>query len=61
MIFSNKVLYKGEILFTKYIPIIISLLYLCNTLYSYYYKEIPEFSFLGCIISLKIIFNYDTY
>lgn len=47
MIFSNKVLYKGEILFTKYIPIIISLLYLGNTLSSYYYKEIPEFSFLG--------------
>ena len=47
MIFSNKVLYKGEILFTKYIPIIISLLYLGNTLSSYYYKEISEFSFLG--------------
>ena len=31
MIFSNKVLYKGEILFTKYIPIIISLLYYRST------------------------------
>lgn len=47
MILSNKLLYKGEIAFTKYLPIIISLLYLDNTLCSYYYKEVPEFSFLG--------------
>jgi len=58
MFLSSKILYKGELLFTKYLPIIISLLYLGNTLCSYYYKEIPEFSFLGGICFIIICRMY---
>lgn len=54
----NKTLYQIELYLSKYLPIVIALIYLCNTLGSYYYKEICECSFLGGVSILILIRLY---
>lgn len=44
---SNKVLYTLEIKSTKYLPIVIALLYIINTTISYIGYNIEEFAFIG--------------
>lgn len=44
---SNKTLYKLEIRSTKYLPIIIAILYILNSTLSYYQYDIEELSMIG--------------
>ena len=44
---SNKTLYKSEIRSTKYLPIIIAILYILNSTLSYYQYDIEELSMIG--------------
>lgn len=55
---SNKTLYKYEILQVKYLPILISIIYLLNTLFSYYDYDICEFSIMAGISVLVLIKMY---
>jgi hypothetical protein len=64
MFISNKTLYKGEIISAKYLPIIISLIYISNTLLSYYYVDVCELSMLGgvsVLILARLYWNSYTY
>ena len=68
----NKTIYKIELLCAKYLPTIIAIIYLLNTLCSYYHYEVCEFSLLGGnnqkilmeayikILSTKLYDNIDT-
>lgn len=59
---SNKILYKGEIFKTKYLPILLALLYLGNTTCSYFYYEICEFSIFGAVSFIILLGLYwDSY
>lgn len=44
---SSKTLYKLEIRSTKYLPIIIAILYILNSTLSYYQYDIEELSMIG--------------
>lgn len=58
----NKLLYKVAIFKTKHLPIILALLYLSNTVCSYFYYEICEFSILGAVSFIPLISMYwDSY
>ena len=54
----GKALYKVELLCIKVIPFIIALCYVANTVTSYFYQEIPIFSFIGGMSILPLIFLY---
>lgn len=59
---SNRVLYKVAIFKTKYLPIIISFIYLLNTICSYFYYEIYEFSIIGAVsFGILISMYWDSY
>lgn len=54
----SKSLYKIELLCIKIIPYLISMCYVCNTISSYIYEELPIFSFIGGLSILPLIFLY---
>lgn len=54
----GKSLYKLEFICIKIIPYIIALCYICNTISSYIYKELPIFSFIGSLSILPMLFLY---
>lgn len=47
MYIPKRLLHKGEILQVKYLPIIISVIYLANTIFSFYNHDIYEFSIVA--------------
>ena len=47
MMVSNKIIYTLEIKSTKYIPIVIAVLYIVNTFFSFGGYDIEEFSMIG--------------
>lgn len=49
-------LYKLELLFLKIIPFIEGLIYLTNTVLSYFYIDLPILSFIGGLSFLPLIF-----
>lgn len=54
----NKSMYKLLILMLKYIPMLISLVYVLNTALSYFYIDIPVLSNLAGMSILPWIFMY---
>lgn len=54
----GKGIYRIEILTLKVIPMILSLIYLTNTVLSYYLIDIPLFSWIGGISVLPWLFLY---
>lgn len=54
----GKGIYRIEILTLKVIPMILSLIYLLNTLLSYYMIDIPLFSWVGGVSALPWLFLY---
>lgn len=55
---SNKTLYKLEIRSTKYLPIIIAILYILNSTLSYYQYDIEELSMIGGMSLLPLAKQY---
>lgn len=53
-----KPLYKIELWLIKAIPIIISIMYFCNTILSYFNINLEIFSMLGGVSLIPIIFLY---
>ena len=61
---TNKILYKGEIFSTKYLPILLALLYVSNTVLAYLGFGMCELSILGSvsmIILAKLYWDSYTY
>lgn len=54
----NRTLYKVFILMLKYIPMIIALIYILNTILSYFYIDIPVLSNIAGISILPWLFMY---
>lgn len=54
----SKLLYKIELYLIKSIPMIISAIYLLNTVLSYYNIDVPLLSYLGGMSILPIVFLY---
>lgn len=54
----NRTIYKIELVCAKYLPTIIAIIYLLNTLCSYYHYEVCEFSILGGVSALILIRLY---
>ena len=54
----SKYLYKIELYLIKVIPMIISLVFLLNTILSYFYIEVPLLSYIGGISLLPLLFLY---
>ena len=54
----NKRLYKIELYLIKIIPMIIALIYLSNTILSYFNIDIPLLSYLGGVSVLELLFLY---
>ena len=54
----SKYLYKVELYLIKVIPMIISLVFLLNTILSYFYIEVPLLSYIGGISLLPLLFLY---
>ena len=54
----SKCLYKIELYLIKVIPMIISLVFLLNTILSYFYIEVPLLSYIGGISLLPLLFLY---
>ncbi len=64
MSISNKTLYLLEIRSTKLLPIVIALLYMANTTFSYFYYDIEELAMLGGMALLplaKLLLDSFTY
>ena len=51
---SNKILYKLEIQSTKHLPIIIALLYIINTVFSFRGYDVEEFATIGGMSLLSL-------
>ena len=58
MSISNKLLYKLEIKSTKYLPIVISILYIANTILGYFDIEVAIISMLGGMSFLPLLKFY---
>ena len=54
MSYNNKTLYKLEIWSTKYLPIIIAILYVLGSLTSYFDYNISEFAIIGGLSFLPL-------
>ena len=54
----NRKLYKVELLLLKILPVLISLIYFTNTLFSLFSIDLPILSYIGGMSLIPIIFIY---
>lgn len=54
----SKHLYKIELYLLKIMPMLIAIIYLMNTVLSYYDIIVPALSYIGCLSFIPLIFMY---
>ena len=55
---NNKLLYKIELYLLKILPMLLALIYLINTVLSYYDVQVPCLSYIGGVSVIPLAFMY---